>query len=178
MMYPGDRYVPYQESDSMSAIQRYNDDFARILKGENLVKTVPVSEAEMLAQGKDFIDNLKGDFGIWTKLLSPTHIWVTDFNRAFELSLEKGLVPVEDVEERCDASVSAESLLFNFKFPWGNDTLGINGRYQRPKGGNYSRFYNFFRYNQLKSRGIKVGIGYFTGMAIRKVLVKAGLQKI
>jgi hypothetical protein len=178
MMYPGDRYTPHQEYNSDSAIQRYNDDFVRILKGENLVKTVPVSEAEMFAQGKDFVDNLKGNFGIWTKFLSPARIWITDFNRAYELSLENGLAQVDDIEERCDASLSAESLVFNFKFPWGNDTLGINGRYQRPKGGNYSRFYNFFRYNQLKSRGIKVGVGYFTGMAIRKVLVKAGLQKI
>jgi hypothetical protein len=178
VLYPGDRYIPYQDFDSKSSIQRYNEDFVRILKGENLVRIVLVSEPELLAQGKAFIENLKVDFGVWTKLLSPTNIWVTDYNRAYELSLEKGLVPTEKVENLCDASLSAESLVFNFKFPWGNDTLGINGRYQRPKGGNYSRFYNFFRYNQLKSRGIKVGLGYFTGMAIRKVLVKAGLQKI
>ena len=96
---------------------------------------------------------------------------------AFQLSLEKGLLPVQVNENQCDASLSSESLLFNFKFPWGNDTLGINGRYQRPEEGNYSRFYNFFRYNQLKSRGIQIGLGYFSGMAVRKALVKLGLQK-
>jgi hypothetical protein len=178
MMYPGDRYVPFEQYSSTSAIDRYNEDFVRILKGENLVKTLSVFEAEMIAQGKDFIDNLKVDYGIWTKFLSLSRIWITDFNQAYELSLESGLKPIDSLEENCDASLSAESLVFNFKFPWGNDTLGINGRYQRPKGGNYSRFYNFFRYNQLKSRGIKVGVGYFTGMAFRKVLVKAGLQKV
>jgi len=92
--------------------------------------------------------------------------------------LEKGLSEIDLNCEECDASLSSESLLFNFKFPWGNDTLGINGRYQRPKKGNYSRFYNFFRYDQLASRGIKVGFSYFSKMAMRKLLVKAGLQKV
>lgn len=178
MMYPGDRYVPFEEYNSTSAIQRYNDDFTRILKGDNLVKTLSVLEAEMVAQGKDFISNLKNDYGIWTKFLSLSRIWITDFNQAYELSLESGLKPIDTLEKNCDVSLSAESLVFNFKFPWGNDTLGINGRYQRPKGGNYSRFYNFFRYNQLRSRGINVGVRYFSGMAFRKVLVKAGLQKV
>jgi hypothetical protein len=178
MMYPGDRYVPFEEYSSTSAIDRYNEDFTRILKGENLVKTLSVIESEMISQGKDFIDNLKVDYGIWTKFLSLSKIWITDFNHAYELSLESGLKPIDSLEENCDASLSAESLVFNFKFPWGNDTLGINGRYQRPKGGNYSRFYNFFRYNQLRSRGINVGVRYFSGMAFRKVLVKAGLQKV
>ena len=115
---------------------------------------------------------------MWSRLLKPCTIWLSDKGKAYQLSLEKGLNPIELNESQCDASLSSESLLFNFKFPWGNDTLGINGRYQRPSGGNYSRFYNFFRYNQLKSRGIKIGLGYFSGMAMRKVLVKAGLQKI
>jgi UDP-MurNAc hydroxylase len=119
VLYPGDRYIPNQDFDSKPSIQRYNEDFVRILKGENLVKTVQVSEPEMLAQGKAFIENLKVDFGVWTKLLSPTNIWVTDYNRTYELSLEKGLVPTEKVENLCDASLSAESLVFNFKFPWG-----------------------------------------------------------
>jgi L-ascorbate metabolism protein UlaG (beta-lactamase superfamily) len=119
VLYRGDRYIPNQDFDSKPSIQRYNEDFVRILKGENLVKTVQVSEPEMLAQGKAFIENLKVDFGVWTKLLSPTNIWVTDYNRAYELSLEKGLVPTEKVENLCDASLSAESLVFNFKFPWG-----------------------------------------------------------
>ena len=178
MLHPGDRYMPFGENPSKQAIERYNADFERILKGENLVKNAAVEHEELEKQSLTFVQNLVNDFGMWSRLLKPCTIWLSDKGKAYRLSLEKGLKPIELNESQCDASLSSESLLFNFKFPWGNDTLGINGRYQRPSGGNYSRFYNFFRYNQLKSRGIKIGLGYFSGMAMRKVLVKAGLQKI
>ena len=178
MLYPGDRYTPYGENPSKSAVDCYNADFERILKGENLVKNNSVELHELEQQALTFIQNMKKDFGVWCRLLSPSTIWLSDYKRSYQLSLAQGLTPVDSSEDRCDASLSSESLLFNFKFPWGNDTLGINGRYQRPKGGNYARFYNFFRYNQLKSRGISIGLNYFGGMALRKVLVKAGLQKI
>ena len=132
----------------------------------------------MKQQAKSFVANLKHKFGMWSGLLSTSRIWITDYKQAFELSLAAGLKEASFQENECDASLSSESLAFNFKFPWGNDTLGINGRYQRPEKGNYSRFYNFFRYNQLDSRGIKIGMGYFSDMAWRKVKVKLGLQKI
>lgn len=178
MLYPGDRYIPFGPNPTNRAIECYNSDFERILKGENLVKNNTINTDELEHQAFSFIQNMKKDFGIWCQLLSPTHIWLSDYQSSYELSLRHGLKPIENIEEHCDVSLSSESLLFNFKFPWGNDTLGINGRYQRPNGGNYSRFYNFFRYNQLKSRGIVIGFAYFGGMSIRKVLVKIGLQKI
>lgn len=178
LLYPGDRYTPYGDNPSKNAVDRYNTDFERILKGENLVKNNTVELQELEQQALTFIQNMKKDFGIWCRLLSPTHIWLSDYNHAYQLSLAHGLIPADMSEGSCDASLSSESLLFNFKFPWGNDTLGINGRYQRPKGGNYSRFYNFFRYNQLKSRGVTIGLRYFSAMTLRKLLVKVGLQKI
>ena len=94
------------------------------------------------------------------------------------MSVKGGLQPISLDKNKCDCSLSSESLSFNFKFPYGNDTLGINGRYQRPPSGNYSRFYNFFRYNQLASRGIPIDLKFFADMTYRKVLVKAGLKKI
>lgn len=178
LLYPGESYWPNKEHDSASSINKYNTDFERIMLGENLVKGQSVAEEELKIQAKNFVVNLERNFKIWTKLLTPTNIWITDYNKSFQMSLEKGLSEIDLNCEECDASLSSESLLFNFKFPWGNDTLGINGRYQRPKKGNYSRFYNFFRYDQLASRGIKVGFSYFSKMAMRKLLVKAGLQKV
>jgi UDP-MurNAc hydroxylase len=177
LLHPGQIYTPFGEDPSKTAIELYNSDFERILTGENLVKNNVVELVELEKHAKTFIQNLVIDYGMWSRLLKPCNIWLTDKNMAFQLSLEKGLLPVQVNENQCDASLSSESLLFNFKFPWGNDTLGINGRYQRPEEGNYSRFYNFFRYNQLKSRGIQIGLGYFSGMAVRKALVKLGLQK-
>lgn len=178
LLYPGDRYTPYQADPSVSAIERYNADFVRILSGEGLERTKVSDEQEILNQALDFVQNMKKDYGVWTQLLSPTKIYLTDLHQAYELSMAGGMKRIEARESDCDCALSGESLLYNFKFPWGHDTLGINGRYQRPVGGTYSRFYNFFRYNQLKSRGIQVGLGYFSEMALRRLMVKAGLQKI
>jgi hypothetical protein len=176
LLYPGDRYIPFGNDSSDQAVVRYNSDFESVLKGENLVKNNTVSVDELVQQASSFIQSLKKDFGIWCKLLRPSYIWISDYNCSYKLSLANGLTLADVNEERCDVFLSSESLLFNLKFPWGNDTLGINGRYQRPEGGNYTRFYNFFRYNQLKSRGISIGLGYFSGMALRKILVKVGLR--
>ncbi len=57
-------------------------------------------------------------------------------------------------------------------------SFGVNGRYRRPPKGHYRRFYNFFRFDQLKSRGIDVGVRYVMEMLIRKLLVRLGLYKV
>jgi UDP-MurNAc hydroxylase len=178
ILYPGDEFWPGKEVDSTHAIARYNKDFERIYKADTLVKAKVIEEQELLNASRNFVANLLRDYGIWARLLRPARIWLSDYQKAMELSLRKGLSPLNSTQENCDCALGSESLLYNFQFPWGNDTLGINGRYTRPGGGNYSRFYNFFRYNQLANRGIKVGLGFFCYMALRRILVKAGLRKI
>jgi len=74
-------------------------------------------------------------------------------------------------------SLSSESLLFCMKFPYGLDTTQINGRIQKPRGGNYTNFYNIFRIDQQKSRGQEMTFSYLAGAAIRKAKMKLGLYK-
>ncbi len=178
LLYPGEMYTPGKPHDTDASIKKYNVDFEKILLADNLIKVSSIPEQELLEASRKFVAEMKMKFGVWTKLLKPSYIYLTDYKKAFILSMDKGLTEYNIAEENCDCSLSSESLLFNFKFPYGNDTLGINGRYQRPEGGNYSRFYNIFRYNQLDSRGIPINLGFFADMAMRKVLVKAGLKKI
>ncbi|MEX1187965.1 MAG: MBL fold metallo-hydrolase [Bacteroidia bacterium] len=178
LLYPGETYTPGEPHDTEASIKKYNIDFEKILLADNLVKVNSIPEDELLIASQKFVDEMRAKFGFWTKLLKPSFIYLTDYNKSFVLTVEKGLTPFEIAQENCDCSLSSESLSFNFKFPYGNDTLGINGRYQRPEGGNYSRFYNFFRYNQLESRGIPINLSFFADMAMRRVLVKAGLKKI
>lgn len=178
MLYPGESYIPYQAHDTSASIAKYNADFEKIFEARELVQVLPVPEAELIKQASDFVASMKAKFGMWTKLLKPTGVYISDYGKSFLLSMEQGLTETNLKPEDCDCLLSSESLAHNFKFPWGNDTLGINGRYQRPSRGNYSRFYNFFRYNQLESRGIPINIGFFADMALRRVLVKAGLKKI
>lgn len=178
LLYPGEVFEPGKEHDTAASIAKYNIDFEKIARQENLVRVVPVAQNELSEQASKFVTDMKKKFGVWTGMLKPTNIFITDYGKAFNLSMQSGLVECALAEQNCDCSLSSESLSYNFKFPWGNDSLGINGRYQRPKGGNYSRFYNFFRYNQLESRGISINLAFFADMALRRVLVKAGLKKI
>jgi hypothetical protein len=178
LLYPGEEYVPFEEHNNDLSISKYDVDFARISKAEVLIKTIPLAQEVLVAHADEFVKAMAKKYSVWTKLLKPASIYITDYNKSFELSVKGGLQPISLDKNKCDCSLSSESLSFNFKFPYGNDTLGINGRYQRPSGGNYSRFYNFFRYNQLESRGIPIDLKFFADMTYRKVLVKAGLKKI
>lgn len=178
LLYPGESYTPGDKHDTPNSIKKYNIDFEKILKADNLVKTISIDESALIQQSLNFVNDMKNKFGIWTKLLKSCSIYLTDYKKSFILSMDSGLTETTLSEFNCDCSLSSESLAFNFKFPYGNDTLGINGRYQRPKGGNYAKFYNFFRYNQLESRGIPINLNFFAEMAMRRVMVKAGLKKI
>jgi len=178
ILYPGDSYSKGSQVDSSVAISKYDKDFERILNPEELVKTVSVPSEVLVEMASTFVSKLKSKYGVWVNLLKPTEIFLTDYNASYTLSLNEGL-KLSDVEQKkCDVSLSSESLMYNFKFAWGNDTLGINGRYQRPSEGNYTRFYNFFRYDQLDSRGTKINLMFFINMAFRRVMVKTGLQKV
>jgi hypothetical protein len=110
--------------------------------------------------------------------LQATNIYLWDHNKSFELSLNE-IKEIQLDQEQCDIKMGAESLLFCIKFPYGIDTTQINGRMNKPVNGNYAKFYNFFRVNQLKSRGDDPNnLSFLFGVVYRKVLNKIRLLKI
>ncbi|MEO8358624.1 MAG: MBL fold metallo-hydrolase [Vicinamibacteria bacterium] len=177
LLYPGDVYSPGDDHDSAGSIEKFNADYQTVLSNPELVKGSKVVESQLLEAAGIFVQKLRKNYSPYVNFLRPSKIFLTDYGTAFELTINGGLEAKGYQREACDIALSSESLAFCFKFAWGNDTLGINGRYERPAGGTYSNFYNFFRFDQLKSRGIQPGFRYFSGMVARKVLVMAGLQK-
>lgn len=177
ILYPGDEYLFGTEHDSTSAIERYNQDFESLKNPSRLEKTEAADWTAIVQQSKNFVVNLKAGFGIYTKFLKPAKIFLTDCNRSFELDIESGLRESDHRLEDSDVSLASESLAYCFKFAWGTDTLQINGRFQKPVNGNYSNFYNFFRFGQLKSRGINVDWKFIAGHLAHKVSVKLGFSQ-
>ncbi len=179
VLYNGDSYTFPQEWDSAPAIESFKRDFKNIeLSPEKLVKNVPVPLDELKKQATAFVDNLKKtNTFLLTAMLRPTHVHLMDYNKTFELSLNGGLAEHSYDYNTCDVSMSSESLLFCLKFPYGLDTTQINGRMQKPRGGNYANFYNLFRIDQQKSRGQEMTLSYLAGVATRKVMAKLGLFK-
>jgi len=178
VLYPGDRYEYPAPHDSRASIEHYDADFERVLKEPRLLREQSVPLAELTALADRFVKDLRDQFGLFVRFLRPARIYLTDHARAVELSVGGGLKETAVLHESCDVSLSSSSLQYCFKFPWGSDTLGVNGRYERPKGGNYSNFYRIFRFNQLKSRGVQVGLKYLLAMVLRKIEVRLGLQTV
>lgn len=178
ILYPGEYYVPGENHDSEASIRKLNRDFERVMNNPPLVKAKSVDKNELLEKAKKFTESLKQNYGFYVNFLNQAKIYLQDYKESYKLSIGSGLTAEPYRREDCDIELSSDSLDYCFRFPWGSDTLGINGRYQRPPNGNYSNFYNFFRFDQLKSRGIHPGLNYFTSMALRKILVKSGMLKV
>ncbi len=171
ILFPGEKYRLGETHDNPNSVKLWNQAYLKILSiDENqLEKSKTITQKQLLTDGGVFVSNLKSDFGWLTKFLKSTCVYIIDLNEAYKLSISNGLSLINKNKEDCDVSLSSESFYFCLKFPYGNDTLGVNGRYQRPPNGIYSKYYNFFRFNQLKSRGIKVNAIYLLKTLFRKI---------
>ena len=180
VLYNGDEYTYPEQWDSLKSIQQYKNDFSKIdLNKDLLVKNVRVELKELEDQVKIFVDDLKKSNNfmlIW--FLRDVKIHLMDYDKTFIFSIKDYLKETKLDYNDCDVSMSSESFLFCLKFPYGTDTTQINGRLQKPKNGNYTKFYNIFRINQQKSRGQEMTLSYLVNVVINKVLVKLRLRNV
>jgi UDP-MurNAc hydroxylase len=176
ILYNGETWNFGEMHDSAHSIALYAEDMLSILKKNTYHQTVVVGPEELQKQAAAFLTELnKNNFFHLKYTLKPALIFLKDHGRTFVLSLT-GFKETEAVEEISDVSITSENLSFCFLYPYGLDTTQINGRLKKPPKGKYSRFYNFFRINQLKSRGTDPNnVSYLLAAAKRKVLQKFGL---
>jgi hypothetical protein len=178
ILYPGERHTPGDEHESVRSIARYNEDYARIYERSDLVKAQPIPLEALQSEASEFMKRLKEHHGVWVNLLNASYIHLMDHKKTFEMTLKSGLQEKAVPYDECDISLASESLQYCFKFPWGQDTLGINGRFQKPRNGHYSRFYRYFRFEQQYSRGRRINLGYLTGILFRKIRVWLAMERI
>jgi len=175
ILHPGESFSPGAVHDSDASLRRYEETYAQAIRPENCVKTRLVDEAKLQESAGKFITRLKATAPWWLhKALPPTTIHLSDWNRTLSLS-PAGLSPSSVSPEMADVSCTSESMEHCLRFSWGIDTMGINGRYQRPARGKYERFYRYFRFDLLSERGIHVGPSYVLESVSRKVLTRLGL---
>lgn len=62
--------------------------------------------------------------------VEPARLFVTDLDQAFTFDLEHGLQPANISRDACDIMLSSASLAYCFRFPWGGETLFVNGCFQ------------------------------------------------
>ncbi|HWY37103.1 MAG TPA: MBL fold metallo-hydrolase [Bacteroidia bacterium] len=177
VLYNGDSWQPGEEHDSLLSVSKYMADFESAKSNiSTFVNSVEETRLKEIAEA--FGSELKRSNNFYLKLsLKPAFIYVPDYKKSFFLTLE-GLKEVSRSKDDCDVLLSSENLLFCFQYPFGLDTTQINGRLQKPTRGNYSNFYNYFRINQLKSRGTDPNrLSYLFSAVTRKISARLGLYK-
>jgi UDP-MurNAc hydroxylase len=178
ILYVGDTYNYPEAHDSMTSISKYEKDLDNINSSKLFMKGNSMDPVKLKESAENLIKDINTHNRFYVKqLLKPAHIFVTDYNKAYSLSLT-GFKEISLPQEQCDVSLGSESLDFCLLYPYGLDTTQISGRMTKPKKGNYTNFYNFFRINQLKSRGEDPNaISYLVGAAYRKVKNKLGIHE-
>ena len=144
ILYPGETWQLFEEHDSLASVTKYNEDYQNIEGNPNLVKTQTVDLAKLQETYAAFVREMKKKNNmslVRLMIKHPTIVHLTDYGKAFKMSVLDGTFEQVDVDyNKCDVALSSEALHFCFKFPWGWDTLNINGRFHTPEQGDIQRF--------------------------------------
>jgi UDP-MurNAc hydroxylase len=180
VLYNDEVYEYPKPHDSLASIAKYKADLDRVLREpasfDSMVASVPEEQLQQEA-GKLIKDLNDNNLFFVKSQIKEAHVYITDMKATYSLSLN-GFKREQQPPHAADVALSSELLLWCFKYPFGLDTVQISGRFRKPKGGNYTNFYNFFRINHLKMRGTDPNsAGVIAGILARKVLTKIGLNK-
>lgn len=145
ILYPGEKWQLLSEHDSLASINMYNADYKKIEENPELVKTKVIDQAVLEQVYSKFVKDIKEKNNLFlVKLLmvkEPTVVYLTDYKKAFKMDIIKGTFEESNTDyDHCDIALSSDALHFSLKFPWGWDTLNINGRFHAPEHGNVHRF--------------------------------------
>jgi L-ascorbate metabolism protein UlaG (beta-lactamase superfamily) len=180
ILYNNETYTYPEQHDSQASIHLYQEDLRRVLNDDSafVSKYETVSKEEVSKAADAFVlDMQKNNSFLIKRALRKANVYITDWNESYALSLD-GFQKTNSTEDNSDVIMSSDLLLFCLKFPFGLDTVQISGRFRKPHNGNYNNFYNLFRINHLKMRGIDPNSpGTIAGIAMRRILTKVGLNK-
>ena len=113
--------------------------------------------------------------------VQPARLFVTDLGRAFTFDLRRGLQPSDLTQSSSDISLPSASLAYCLKFPWGGDTLYVNGCFQENDDwknvGSMIYPNRFFKYCNLV-RSVELGKKLTWSTAAKALVRKLGFRKV
>jgi UDP-MurNAc hydroxylase len=161
VLYPGEKWEIGTEHDSAKSIAKYMPDYEKI--GDNTVlTTAPTVELERIFEAaekfrKQVLERLRKNVLLYPlAFYRPLKIYLTDYDRPFKFSLLRGLQRSKVSYEYNDIAISSDSLFYGFRFPFGFNTLHVNGRFEIPGHGNFRSFLTYERLGYCLNRGITV----------------------
>lgn len=172
VLYPGDRWRLLEPHDNSSAIARYDTDYERISQPDQLFNNPTVDIPTLQSRALAFTKKMKAsNSATLLRTLRPASIFLDDHQRAVGLSLDNGLYEIQRSREDCDVALGSDSLSYAFRYLWGGDTLNINGRFEKPARGKFSRFRIYFAIASLNNSGIAFNVPYLLGN-VRVIVAK------
>jgi UDP-MurNAc hydroxylase len=167
LLYPGDRWTLGGEHDNARAEARYREDYARSsVRAPRLSPSIPLVQLEQAALG--YIARIRASndrrvLGLLKHvptlgLLAPIEIFLWDYARTLRFSYERGLELVEAPSRRYELAMGSDSLHFLLKYPWGVDTLTVNGRFSACRRG-LRQLIMTFGVDALNNSGLRLGAG-------------------
>lgn len=108
--------------------------------------------------------------------LPPAWVYVTDLGKSYAFDLDHGLVPGSRPRVDCDIALGSEALSYCFRFPWGGETLQVNGRFREPglqddrlRWTRVNRLLSYFRLARRRSFGYEPSAGALAASFSRRV---------
>lgn len=169
VLYPGDRWTVGHPHDSRESLARYASDYDRAMSDPVRVIAAKVAVEVLIDAADRFIQSLRRANSpiLWSRI-PPALVWVTDGGASFELS-RRGLKAVDGNYDTSDIALSSSALLYCFQFPWGGETLRINGRFEAPTNGDAGRFFRWTSIAAANGRGERHDLRYYTRRALAKI---------
>ena len=169
VLFPGERWQIGEAHDTQASVNKWLKSYAEHIKPELATKATSVSEADLLTQGNAFINTLKKNNTGWMRLFfKPTNIFIADYGKAFQLSLN-GFKIANIPSNDCDIDLSSDAMLYCFKFLWGGATTRVNGRYQVPPNGKFYNWKLYFQTSELNNHGEKFDFSFIVQSALRSL---------
>jgi len=153
VMYPGDEWSIGEPFNSQLAMARYLADYEQARSSPVKVCTEKVDIEKLIQRAAAFLRTLRRhNSGILLRRMPTVKIYLTDHKRMFAFGL-KGLCEIHDFRaSAADIALSSSALLYCLRFPWGGETLMVNGRFHSPEDGNRQAFFRWFSVAQANSR--------------------------
>jgi UDP-MurNAc hydroxylase len=186
LLYPGDRWTLGDAHDNERAEARYREDYARSsVRTPRLSPSVSPVELEQAALGYIARVRSNNDRRVLALLrhlpalglLGPIEIFLWDYARTLRFSFEHGLELVDAPSAQYDLAMGSDSLHFLLKYPWGVDTLTVNGRFSACRRG-LRQLIMTFGVDALNNAGFRLGASLLVDLGTLRFLGRVLAQKL
>ncbi len=132
VLYPGDRWTVGATHDSERAVSRYLQDYGDA--SEPLVRSTSVDAPTLVESAREYHRRVRERIAYLSavkvsRMVRPLRVFVTDHERAYELSLTDFSELSGVSRDGCGITMSSETLNFCLKFDWGFNTTSVNGKF-------------------------------------------------